>query len=194
VRPGLLFTHGQQRLHDQKKKKQDRDEVNRTVGVRELEERGRQQGLETAIGNNNKGFSLLQKMGYKPGTGIGKNSKRRTLPVFHFILNSCFCHNADSGRVEPIGIVLKTDRKGLGRDAALKEIRELKKSMIRSRRRAEPNVCEYRERQAREAAEKLDYLDLLRCQRVCRQMDLEQVTTTSTRKNRNRLFLNLNYD
>lgn len=77
--------------------------------------------------------------------------------------------------MEPIDIVLKTDRKGLGRDAALKEIRELKKSMIRNRRQAEPSVCEYRERQAQEAAERLDHSDLLRCQRVCRQMDLEQV-------------------
>lgn len=81
----------------------------------------------------------------------------------------------DSGRVEPIGIVLKTDRKGLGRDAALREIRELKKSMIRKRRSAGPSICEYRERRAQEAAEKLDRLDLSRCQRVCRQMDLEQV-------------------
>jgi hypothetical protein len=81
----------------------------------------------------------------------------------------------DSGRVEPIGIVLKTDRKGLGRDAALKEIRERKKSMIRSRKSAGPSVCEFRERQAQEAAEKLDRSDLFRCQRVCRQLDLEQV-------------------
>lgn len=77
--------------------------------------------------------------------------------------------------MEPIGIVLKTDRKGLGRDAALKEIREFKKSLIRSRQSVGPSVCEYRERRAQEAAEKLDLSDLLRCQRVCRQMDLEQV-------------------
>lgn len=86
-----------------------------------------------------------------------------------------FCVVVDSGRVEPIGIVLKTDRKGLGREAALREIREMKKSMIHSRRLAGPSVCEYRERRAQEAAEKLDRLDLFRCQRVCRQMDLEQV-------------------
>lgn len=93
-----------------------------------------------------------------------------------FAFLSYFCRVlVDSGRVEPIGIVLKTDRKGLGREAALREIREWKKSMIRSRRSAGPSVCEYRERRAQEAAEKLDRLDLFRCQRVCRQMDLEQV-------------------
>jgi len=60
---------------------------------------------------------------------------------------------------------------------ALKEIRELKKSMIRHRRSAGPSVSEYRERRALETAEKLDRSDLSRCQRVCRQMDLEQVIT-----------------
>lgn len=91
------------------------------------------------------------------------------------LLNYFYCALVDSGRVEPIGIVLKTDRKGLGREVALKEIREMKKSMLQSRRSAGPSVCEYRERRAQEAAEKLDRLDLFRCQRVCRQMDLEQV-------------------
>ncbi|KAL4084917.1 hypothetical protein QTP88_027784 [Uroleucon formosanum] len=153
VRPGLLMTHEQQRLHNQMKKRKECQLINKTTGVKALEEQQRQEGLEKAIDSTNKGFSLLQKMGYKPGSGIGKNN---------------------SGRVEPIGIVLKTDRKGLGREAALREIREMKKSMIHSRRSAGPSVCEYRERRAQEVAEKLDRLDLFRCQRVCRQMDLEQ--------------------
>ncbi|XP_025192952.1 G patch domain-containing protein 11 isoform X2 [Melanaphis sacchari] len=153
VRPGLLLTHEQQRLHNQMKKKKECQLINKVTGAKALEEQQRQEGLEKAIDSTNKGFSLLQKMGYKPGLGIGKNN---------------------CGIVEPIGIVLKTDRKGLGREAALKTIREMKKSIIRSRRSAEPSIGEYRERRAQEAAEKLDRLDLLRCQRVCRQMDLEQ--------------------
>ncbi|XP_060875118.1 G patch domain-containing protein 11 isoform X2 [Metopolophium dirhodum] len=147
------MTHEQQRLHNQMKKRKECQLINKTTGLKALEEQQRQEGLEKAIDSTNKGFSLLQKMGYKPGSGIGKNN---------------------SGRVEPIGIVLKTDRKGLGREVALREIREMKKLMLRSRRSAEPSVCEYRERRAQEAAEKLDRLDLFRCQRVCRQMDLEQ--------------------
>lgn len=72
--------------------------------------------------------------------------------------------------------MLKSDRKGLGRDSALKEINKMKKSIISSRLRPSgPSIDEYRERRAQEAAEKLDRLDLLRCQRVCRQMDLENV-------------------
>lgn len=97
----------------------------------------------------------------------------------------------DCGRVEPIGIVLKTDRKGLGRDAALKEIRELKKSIIRNRHSAGPSICEFREKRAQEANERLDRLDLLRCQRVCRQMDLEQVKTIIMNINK---FQKLNFN
>ncbi|KAE9544456.1 hypothetical protein AGLY_001635 [Aphis glycines] len=153
VRPGLLRTHEQQRLHNQMKRRKECQLINKATSSKELEEQQRQEGLEKAIDSTNKGFSLLQKMGYKPGLGIGKNN---------------------SGIVEPIGIVLKSDRKGLGREAALKQIREMKKSIIRNKRSAEPSVCEYRERRAQEAAEKLDLLDLFRCQRVCRQMDLKQ--------------------
>lgn len=49
--------------------------LNKTPSIRELEELRRQEGLEKAIDSHNKGFSLLQKMGYKPGLGIGKNSE-----------------------------------------------------------------------------------------------------------------------
>jgi len=67
--------------------------------------------------------------------------------------------------------------KGSGREAALKQIRKMEKSIIRNNRLAEPcSVCVHRERKrAQEAAAKLDLLALLRCQRVCRHMDLKQV-------------------
>jgi len=158
------------------KKRKKCELINKTTGAKALEEQQRQEGLEKAIDSTNKGFSLLQKMGYKPGSGIGKNSECfSVLCKTYALLSYFYCVLVDSGRMEPIGIVLKTDRKGLGRETALKEIREMKKSMLQSRRSAAPSVCEYRERRAQEAAEKLDRLDLFRCQRVCRQMDLEQV-------------------
>ena len=37
-----------------------------------LEAIQREAGLNAAIAPNSKGFALLQKMGYKPGMGIGK--------------------------------------------------------------------------------------------------------------------------
>lgn len=57
------------------KKKKESEMLNKTPSIKVLEEMRRQEGLEKAIDSNNKGFSLLQKMGYKPGLGIGKNSE-----------------------------------------------------------------------------------------------------------------------
>lgn len=71
----MLLTHQQQRLHNQIKKKQECELQTKTTSIKLLEEQRRQKGLEKAIDSNNKGFSLLQKMGYKPGLGIGKNSE-----------------------------------------------------------------------------------------------------------------------
>ena len=33
------------------------------------------EGMNKAIGQDNKGFSMLQKMGYKPGTSLGKEGE-----------------------------------------------------------------------------------------------------------------------
>jgi len=57
------------------KKRKELELLNKTPSMKELEEQRRQEGLEKAIDSSNKGFSLLQKMGYKPGLGIGKNGK-----------------------------------------------------------------------------------------------------------------------
>lgn len=40
-----------------------------------IEEEKRQEGLATPLSKDNKGFTLLQKMGYKQGSGIGKSGK-----------------------------------------------------------------------------------------------------------------------
>ena len=33
------------------------------------------EGLDTSIGNDNRGFKMLEKMGFKPGQGLGKNEE-----------------------------------------------------------------------------------------------------------------------
>lgn len=76
------------------KKKEERELLNKTPSVKALEEQRRREGLEKAIDSNNKGFSLLQKMGYKPGSGIGKNSKFLCTIVFQCQLNLFIKHRA----------------------------------------------------------------------------------------------------
>lgn len=75
IKPGLIHSHAQKRLHTILKNKVTRDEENkrRNQPKKVLEEERRNEGLNIAISTNNKGFSLLQKMGYKPGTAIGKS-------------------------------------------------------------------------------------------------------------------------
>jgi len=81
IRPGLLITFKQQRLHNQMKKKKEHELLNKSSSIKVLEEQQRQEGLEKAIDSKNKGFSLLQKMGYQPGSGIGKNSKEKSAKI-----------------------------------------------------------------------------------------------------------------
>ena len=40
-----------------------------------MEAEKRDEGLNKSLDSSNKGFALLQKMGYKPGAGIGKSGK-----------------------------------------------------------------------------------------------------------------------
>lgn len=80
------------------KKKEEHELLNKTPSVKELEEQRRREGLEKAIDSNNKGFSLLQKMGYKPGSGIGKNSKFSRAIVFQCQLNLFIEHREYPGK------------------------------------------------------------------------------------------------
>ncbi|KAK9811975.1 hypothetical protein WJX73_004641 [Symbiochloris irregularis] len=59
----------------------------------------RSEGLARTLGAENKGFKLLQQMGYRAGEGLGKDS---------------------SGRSDPLSLVLKPGRTGLGVDEAHK--------------------------------------------------------------------------
>lgn len=48
---------------------------NRTKSRFQLEAETRQQALETAIAPSNKGFAMMQKMGFKPGMSLGKTGR-----------------------------------------------------------------------------------------------------------------------
>lgn len=70
VKPGLL---------SREQKRKIKTEMNPAVTLLSkrkkytaVEKETRQEGLATPIDSDNKGFALLQKMGYKKGTGIGK--------------------------------------------------------------------------------------------------------------------------
>lgn len=73
--PGLIQTHSLKRQHLMHKKTEEkRSKRKQTVPTRILEANRREEGLQESIGSNNKGYALMQKMGYTPGQGIGKES------------------------------------------------------------------------------------------------------------------------
>lgn len=60
----------------QKEEKQkEANEKNRQKSIKEEEKERRDLVLKSALGNENKGFALLQKMGYKSGQALGRTGK-----------------------------------------------------------------------------------------------------------------------
>lgn len=146
MRPGLAKSHkiARQNELDAKRARINAENKKRTIPVKQLEAERREEGLSTAISSDNKGFAMLAKMGYKPGESIGRSS---------------------SGIVEPIKIQLKTDRGGLGRAAAIKELEEYKAKLYRARAEkknedATNSISQFRQRMADKTSGKLLESDL----------------------------------
>lgn len=59
-------------------KQQETNLKNRQKSLKDEEQERRDIGLKNALGCENKGFALLQKMGYKSGQALGKSGKSHT--------------------------------------------------------------------------------------------------------------------
>jgi hypothetical protein len=77
----------------------------RLMRLNTLERDNLAEGLATPIDSDNKGFKLLHKMGYTPGESLGKPRGGNNI-------------------IEPIPVVIKEDRVGIGRDSFVKESQE----------------------------------------------------------------------
>ncbi|KAL9954758.1 hypothetical protein ACROYT_G042333 [Oculina patagonica] len=123
--------------------------------MRERETEHREQGLASALDSSNKGFAMLQKMGFKHGMGLGKDG---------------------TGRAEPIPLAVKADRGGLGRDMLLKRQREVKEALkhetAKKRVKIEQNQREnFRRHMSGKFAERQTSSDLYKSQKACEQLD-----------------------
>lgn len=72
VRPGLL-TKAQKRRKECEERHEQCKALPKRKMIKVAESEARQQALSTPISSTSKGYSLLQKMGYKEGTGLGKS-------------------------------------------------------------------------------------------------------------------------
>ncbi|XP_068223608.1 G patch domain-containing protein 11 [Palaemon carinicauda] len=159
VRPGLVHSHSAKRRINMEKKKKETDTKHRSNfrPFKEVQKERLEEGLSTALNSSNKGFSMLQKMGYKPGTSLGKEGQ---------------------GRLEPVSVDLKQDRVGLGWQQMIvdykkkKEERKMKKN---TQQVTDPE--EYRARKRNERLEKSLMHDLRKSQRICYEMDSKESIT-----------------
>ncbi|XP_065369256.1 G patch domain-containing protein 11 [Calliphora vicina] len=128
-----------------------------------------QAALSKPLAQENKGFKLLSKMGYKPGQALGKplkndeTSSSSSMPI---------------RLLEPIGITVKTDRQGLGREAALQELNERRKKIHQERIRKimegeETSIEDFRRRTNQKHEDKFVLNALRRCQVTCENLDVE---------------------
>ncbi|KAF6040210.1 GPATCH11 [Bugula neritina] len=154
VKPGLYKSSKEaQRRIQQAKQEENRKKLQKPLKVIEAEKRD--EGLNKSLDSTNKGFALLQKMGYKPGDGIGKSGE---------------------GRREPVGIELKVNRGGLGQEAErrkrAKELEVFRHQQSLKRKKLEQEAQHnFRENKMSEQKQRSILKYLKQSQQVCEQLD-----------------------
>ncbi len=147
----MVFKHSTKRQFQLEEEHRSANEKMRKIHkpTRVLEAERREEGLSTAIDTkDNKGFAMLQKMGFKAGQGLGKSGE---------------------GRTEPVAVEIKADRGGLGREAAIKEVAEKKLVMLKRRIESQSSATslgEFRNRKKDEAVQRLLHADFNKSRRM----------------------------
>uniref|UniRef100_A0A3P8W0F6 G patch domain-containing protein 11 n=1 Tax=Cynoglossus semilaevis TaxID=244447 RepID=A0A3P8W0F6_CYNSE len=155
VKPGVSMVRRVKEAMKKEVKQKEKNIQNRQKTYKEHEKESRDSALQNSLSNNNKGFALLQKMGYKAGQGLGKEG---------------------AGRVDPIPLNIKTDRGGIG----LEEIKKRKaeeeleryRQKVRTKQQNETRTLDdFRSRMKTERDERKTEGDLRKSQRACEQLD-----------------------
>lgn len=160
TRPGLVFNRATARKYELEKR---HVESSHKPSARELEAKKRDESLKTSsLREDNKGFSLMLKMGYKKGEALGKTTSEETGGGEPEVKKRL---------VEPIPIVLKSDRVGLGRASESRERADL---VRRAREQTEQSYLDKKRSNfhLRQAVHSLH-----KCQRVCFHLDTSRNVT-----------------
>ncbi|CAF0761723.1 unnamed protein product [Didymodactylos carnosus] len=121
-----------------------------------LEQEQREQGLTTAITNDNKGFQLLKKMGYREGTKLGRETEQK------------------GGLIEPLTIKIHTSRTGLGQETKEKEIvQKRQENVIKRENNIKHIQSTFQDRMKQKFHNKRLQIDINKCQTICERLDKE---------------------
>lgn len=161
LRPGMPMLRREKEALRKEVHHKEMNIKNRQKSFKEEEQERREAVMKSSLGNENKGFALLQKMGYKAGQGLGK---------------------AGAGRVEPIPVNIKTDRGGIGLEEVKKRKAEEKlenfRRKIQVKQQVEKQDLEnFRLRMRTEKEERQIEADLWKSQRACEQLDSQKGIT-----------------
>ena len=116
----------------------------------------REAGLSTSLDRSNKGFQMMEKLGFKGG-GLGKPTQDG---------------EGGSGRVDPIGLEMREGRGGIGLDSEKKrKFREEAESDVK---RVKAEEGDYRERLRREREEKKLEGQIIGAMKVAERLDDEE--------------------
>lgn len=155
VTPSLIKNSSIKRQNEIELKKKEQQLKNKKP-IHEQQKDKLREGLNKAISSDNKGFAMLSKMGFKPGTSLGKSS-------------------TESAIKEPIKININMDgRSGLGTKTAVRERHELQMSNLKRKIEAADMSAEDYRKQMRDVSDKRQVVwDLHKLQKTCRILDLE---------------------
>ncbi|QDS68417.1 hypothetical protein FKW77_010784 [Venturia effusa] len=139
-----------QRAARKKKEGEARARVKSKQEREEDEAAAREAALAKSLDSSNKGFKMMAKLGYKPGSALGKTADARTLPI---------------------NPVLKDDRGGIGHDAEKK--RKFREEAEEAAKKVKVEQVDYRDRMRMEREEKRLQSQIYAAQKVTERLDVE---------------------
>ncbi|MCJ8730851.1 hypothetical protein PDJAM_G00189180 [Pangasius djambal] len=158
IRPGMPMV---KRLKENLRREtlhKEKNILNQQKSYKEQEQNRRDAALQSSLSSENKGFALLQKMGYTAGQGLGKEG---------------------TGRVEPLPLNIKTDRGGIGMEELKKRkaeenLKNDKKRLQVKQYMEKKSLEDFRERKRTEREKHETEGDLRKSQWACEQLDRQK--------------------
>ncbi|XP_077199971.1 G patch domain-containing protein 11 [Paroedura picta] len=158
IRPGMPMLRRVKETFKKEEKQKEVNQKNRQKSIKEQEQEQRDTALNIALGNENKGFAMLRKMGYKSGQPLGKSGE---------------------GIIEPIPLNMNKGRSGLGHEELKKRKAEEKMENYRKKlhiqKQAEIQTADLFKMRMKTKQEEMQVKrDLEKSQKACHQLDMQK--------------------